>query len=251
MYDEICYKQAFLKEVIARVDFASQIDSLEKSVPSVIANAALERFPIIEERKALAQELLLLKEELHHKQRRFTEWNYHGRERQKRLAIAPEFAYVTYTKYSRYEELIDDFFTVISVLCQKYSDLRFARLGLRYINQIDINGHDPYNWEDIINPGLLGIFQQFANNQSSVNRLFHIVEFKYADDIQLKFQFGVPNPDFPAPLRAPLFVLDMDAYFEGLQNLENLREHLDSSHLHIQELFETSILDEFRRIINE
>jgi uncharacterized protein (TIGR04255 family) len=250
MYENICYDRPFLKEVIARIDFAAPIGSLGTAIPQRIANTALERFPILEERKALAQEFMLSAEEIRHKRQQFSEWNYHGRDRQKRLAIAPSFAYVTYSRYSSFEELKDDFFGVIAVLFENYTDLRAARLGLRYINQIDQQGHDPFLWNDLIDPTLLALFNRFADQRSSVSRFFHIAEFKHEDDIQVKFQFGVPNPDYPAPIRTPQFVLDMDAHFDGLQTLEDLRDHLDLCHAYIQHLFETSITDELRRLMN-
>ena len=84
-YDDICYQNSFLKEVIARIDFAAPITSLRTNIPQKVANAAIERFPIFEERKALAQELQVSSSEVHHKREEFSEWNYHGRDREKRL----------------------------------------------------------------------------------------------------------------------------------------------------------------------
>jgi hypothetical protein len=56
-YDNRCYEKPFLKEVIARVDFAAPVTSLGTKIPQKVGNAALEKFPILEERKTLAQEL--------------------------------------------------------------------------------------------------------------------------------------------------------------------------------------------------
>lgn len=100
MYEEVCYDRAFLKDVIVRVDFSSEIKSLATAVPTKLSNVALARFPISEPRKTVAQELQLTGSKLQHTQQEFTEWNYFGREREKRLVIAPPTIYASYARYS-------------------------------------------------------------------------------------------------------------------------------------------------------
>lgn len=250
MYEETHYEKPFLKEVIVRIDYASPIPAIGKAVPLGIATAALQRFPILEERKALAQELMLSPAEIRHKREEYSEWNYYGRDRQKRLMITPSFLVITYSKYTSFEDLQSDFISVTTELFKHYTDIRAARLGLRYINHIDEHDHDPLQWDDLVDPRLLGLFKRFNDESSIVNRIFHIVEFKYEDDIQMKFQFGVPNPDFPAPIRAPLFVLDIDAYYDGPQTIDEIRSNLVICHERIQDLFEKSITDRLRGLMN-
>lgn len=250
MYDDICYEKPFLKEVIARVDFAAPVASLGTRIPHKVANAAVERFPILEQRKALAQELQISSDEIHHKREEFTEWNYHGRNREKRLVIAPGFAYVTYSQYSTFEAFKEDFFTVIETLFKKYPDLRSGRFGLRYINKIETPNHDLFEWKDLIDERLLGLFSRFLEQRQYVTRLFNIANFKHDDDIQVKFQFGAPNPAFPARIRSPLFVLDIDAYLQGLQDISEISGNIDLAHAHIQELFEQSITDKLRELMD-
>jgi uncharacterized protein (TIGR04255 family) len=74
-----------------------------------------------------------------------------------------------------------------------------------------------------------------------------VVEMRL-DRIGLRFQFGMPNPDFPAPIRQPLFVLDLDAYANGLEAAD-VASHLDNAHGHIQAVFEDSITDALREVM--
>lgn len=250
MYEEVSYRKPFLKEVVARVDFSAPVEALNSSVPPSIANIALRRFPIVEERKAFAQELQFSPGELHHKREEFIEWNYHGSEREKRLAIAPGFAYVTYSQYTSFECLKEDFVQVMEALFSKYSDLRARRVGLRYINTIEIRDQNPHDWTRLIDGRLLGLFSRFEDQREYVTRLFSIAEFKCDDDIKLKFQFGVPNPDYPARVRKPQFVIDIDGYSDGLQELRDLSANIDSAHARIQDLFEQSITEDLRGVMN-
>ena len=247
MYEEICYGESSLKEVIVKADLSSPVDVLATSMPRKVGNAALACFPVSEPRKAVTQGLQLSADTLQHTRQEFTEWNYHGREREKRLVISPTTMFVTYSQYSSYEVLKEDFHSVLSVLFAEFPDLRASRLGLRYINHIEPRNADPFRWGDYIDESLLGLFARFTEREH-ISRLFNIAEFKY-EDLQVKFQFGVPNPDFPATIRRPLFVLDIDAYVQGLQDLPELATNIDRAHDQIQALFEESITDRLREVM--
>ena len=249
MYEDVFYRKPFLKEVIVRVDFSSPMETLATKLPAKIGNAALAHFPVSEPRKAIAQELQLSAKDIQRKSQEFTEWNYYGRNREKRLVISPLATFVDYFRYSTYEMLKEDFLSILSVLFPAFPDLHASRLGLRYINQIELNGVDPFQWNEYINNGLLGLFERFTDREH-IRRLFNIAEFNF-DDMQIKFQFGAPNPDFPAPIRRPFFVLDIDAYFQGLQEFGDISANIDRAHDRIQTLFEESITDRLREVMND
>jgi uncharacterized protein (TIGR04255 family) len=247
MYESVCYREPFLKEVIVRIDFSSAVEALATTLPLKVSNAALARFPLSEPRKAIAQELQLSAKAVKRKTQEFTEWNYYGRDREKRLVISPPLIFATYSRYASYEELKDDFLSVVSLLFAELPDLRASRLGLRYINHIEMPV-DPLRWDEYIDKRLLGLFQRFTDPQH-VSRLFNIAEFNF-DGLQIKFQFGAPNPDFPAPIRRPLFVLDIDGYLQGLQELQDLSANIDHAHERIQNFFEEAITERLREQMN-
>jgi len=248
MYQNVCYENNFLKEVIVKVDFSSPLEALRKKIPPHVGNAALTCFPISEPKKALAQKLKLSAVEITHEKQEFTEWNYYGREREKRLVIAPHCVFVTYSHYSTFEALKEDFFSVLSSLFEAFPNLGIGRTGLRYINHIVPNMPDPFEWHDYIDGRLLGLFSRFTERKY-ITRLFNIAEFKY-EDLQIKFQFGAPNPDFPATIRRPLFILDIDGFVHGLQELSEISKNLDRAHERIQALFEESITDRLREVMH-
>ena len=248
MYDRVRYSKPFLKEVILRVDFAAPQKAFTKTLPDKVANAALLHFPIAEPVQALAQELQITPREVKQKRSEFTEWNFHGREREKRLAISPLFIFTTHGSYRTYEELKQEFLAVMEVLFAEFPDLRASRMGLRYINNIDIEDTDPLKWDRYIDASLLCLFSRF-HDPDHLTRLFHIVEFKY-DDLQVKLQFGLPNPDFPAVIRKPIFILDVDGYVQGLQDLADIKVNVDHAHAQVQRLFEQSITDDLRELMN-
>ena len=158
--------------------------------------------------------------------------------------------FVSYLKYTTFESLSDDFIAVLEPLGSFYPELHGNRLGIRYINNIELPAHDPMDWSAYIDAGLLGLFDRFNEDRAAIARLFHIAEFKY-DDMLVKFQFGIPNPDFPAPVRQSAFILDIDAFVPGLIEFSDVEGIISMAHSHIQGLFESSITDALREKMHE
>jgi uncharacterized protein (TIGR04255 family) len=249
MYEDVRYGKPFLDEVILRVDFSAPEPRLGKALPSQVKAAAIDRFPISEPRKAIAREFQVSKTDFSSMTEEFTEWNFHGRHREKRLAIGPQFVFVTNSRYKDYESLRDDFRAVSQPLFAAFQDLQGSRLGLRYINKIERPQPEPYDWQALIDRSLLGLLERFTD-RDTLSRVFHIVDFKF-DQVQVKFQFGLPNPDFPAPIKKSLFVLDLDGVVSGPQGHQDMMDSADLAHTRIQHLFEDSITDEMRVLMNE
>ncbi|MBI3044906.1 MAG: TIGR04255 family protein [Betaproteobacteria bacterium] len=249
MYEQTCYERPFLKEVIVRVDFVVPIQSIAKELPPKIANELSKQFPISEPHKAIAQELQVSDDEVHHARKEVMEWIFFGKEREKRLVITSETFFISYSTYNTYEDMVRDFTLVADELFKAFPDVRSRRLGLRYINNIEVqdkNKH-PLMWDDLINPQLLGLFGAF--DPATLIRLFHFVEFKH-DDVRLKFQFGIPNPDYPALIRKPLFILDFDASVTASQDRGEINSNIERCHALIQERFESSISDRLRELMH-
>lgn len=245
-HDEICYDRPFVKEVIVRVDFTAPLEALGRKLPPSVKNAALKAFPISEPKKVKAQELQFGKTGVRHVESELTEWHFYGRAREKRLAISPTSVLITYSAYTSFEALKDDFFSVLGTLCSSFDQLSASRVGLRYVNVVE-KEESPFEWSDYIDLSLLGVIARFSDAEH-VNRVFHIVEFRY-DDIGVKYQFGLANPDFPAQIRKPQFVLDLDAYSQGSQDLQDVTANVGRAHGLIQDLFEQSITANLRQVM--
>jgi uncharacterized protein (TIGR04255 family) len=119
---------------------------------------------------------------------------------------------------------------------------------MRYINKFDFPDTDPFDFSNLINPHLYDSLA-FYSDKKVIARSFNNLEFNF-QDFNLRFQFGMPNPDYPAPIKKKHFVLDFDAYFQGLQTPQDVQSNLDKYHTKIQELFEASITDKMREVLN-
>ncbi len=245
MYEQVCYRKSFLKEVIAKVDFASPIEKLEKGVPSALVNAIVKQFPIVEPAEVLMQEFALEGNTLANKKNTATkQWNYFSKDRGQQLTLASQSFFLQYRQYTNFEETKDHFVAAIDAIDAAFPGTMASRFGLRYINKIDVQLDDPTSWGGYIDEMLLS-GRTFYGDSDVLTRLVSIAELKYGD-IGVRFQFGMPNPDYPAPVKRPLFVLDLDASISQAHNLSETVHYMDEAHQRIQEIFERSITQALR-----
>lgn len=247
MHETVCYKKPYLKDVILRLDFGSKVEAFMKALPQKIATAALQRFPLSEPQKAQMQEITFSATALQTKTEDSMQWVYHGRNREKTLTITPETLLITNKKYESFEVFHEDFDHVLKALFEAQKDLSVSRVGLRYVNVLETPGDDPLSWSEYVHEDMLGIIDMHKDVKA-LTRAFHIVEFNY-DGQHVKFQFGIANPDYPAPIKRRHFVIDIDSYFIGALTQEDVARCVDAAHEKIQVLFEESITDKTRALM--
>jgi uncharacterized protein (TIGR04255 family) len=246
-----CYANPFLTQVILRVDFGAYLERVSTSsnlAPEVL-KAILPHFPIPEPQPTVAQEVQIKGSEVTTIEKKHTTWNFHGRNREKVLTITPQFLWVQRMKYTTWEELKQEFFDVLNPFLAVYKDTVISRVGLRYINEITLNHSGPTEWSGYVDPELLCVFK-FFSKADPLSRAFNVVDLNF-DDLQLRFQYGMHNPDYPALIRRKSFILDLDAYYVGLLEGAELAANVDRAHARIQEIFERSITEKLRAIMNE
>lgn len=247
--DEICYKKNFLTAVIARIDFVSPVAKIADNLPKNLSKRILSYFPIDEPKSAFTQKIRVAAKRFETRKEEFTEWNFFGRNREKRLVIRPNFFFINYEKYQSYGDLRSEFSDISNEFFKNFDQLQPSRLGLRYINEIKLDEKDPIEWSEYISSDLLGLFS-YSVEMANPIRIFHNIEFIF-DDFILRFQFGIHNPDYPAPIRQKVFVLDYDAYFNGPIETPDIPSFLDKYHEAIQNIFESNITGKLRGRMNE
>ncbi len=241
------YKKDFLDKVFVRIDFDTPLPIATNGPAKNIYAAVKERFPITEEKKLIGKELTIGKDDTIERSIESKEWHYYGKDREKHLVVAPGCMFIEYNKYEYYEMLRDDFLSVSNALFDTYSNLHGKRLGLRYIDNITILNENPFEWDRYIIPELNSIFK-IADDVNTISRAFHILEFNYGED-KLRFQFGMFNPDHPAPIKKKAYTLDYDMYVTKILDKSDIGSTLDRFHEKVNRSFEEVITDELRKIM--
>jgi uncharacterized protein (TIGR04255 family) len=248
MYDAVCYKNTFLKEVIFKADFPTLVQGVEKGLSAKVSKAILGKFPLSEPQKAHAQEFQFSGgSNFQAKSSEIMQWIFHSQNRDRTLAITQEAFSYTSREYKTYETLVEDINAPIKEFFSDYKDLTSSRLGLRYVNVIEIEEGHPLEWKDYLNEDMLGIID-FNQDKEFLTRMFHILEYNF-EGLLIKFQFGIANPDYPAPVRKKQFVLDIDAYSQGAFEYSDIADFVTQAHKKIQSLFEMSITNKTRELM--
>lgn len=241
------YKKDFLTKVIVRIDFDTPLPIAADGPAKGIYATVKERFPITEERKVIGKELLIGQNVTKERSIETKEWHYYGKNREKHLTVTPNVMFIEYNKYEYYEMLRDDFLSVSNALFDAYPKLQVKRLGLRYIDNIDIPEGKPMEWDKYLKPELNSIFA-IADNKETISRAFHVLEFNYGEN-SLRFQFGMFNPDYPAPIKKKIYTLDFDMYVTRLLEKTDIEQTLKHFHEKVSYSFEEVITDELRKIM--
>jgi uncharacterized protein (TIGR04255 family) len=241
------YKNDFLKKVIVRIDFDNPLLIAAKGPAKDIYDTVKIRFPLTEERKVIGKELLIGPGETKERSIETKEWHYYGKNREKQLTITSKFVFIAYDKYEYYEMLKEDFLSILEALFKAYPQTQVKRLGLRYIDNIDIPNEPPTEWDKYLKPELCSIFK-LADNQKTISRAFHVLEFNYGENL-LRFQFGMFNSDYPAPIKKKIYTLDYDMYVTKILDRAEIQSTLDNFHEKVNQFFEDVITDSLREIM--
>lgn len=244
------YNKNFITEAIIRIDFKTQILELKNSISDELDRNILRFFPQKESKNSFSEELILNPNSsvVERKKSEFKEWNYYANNNTKRLCITKDFIFISFKQYITYEDFIENFIEILKLLVQNYDSFSCRRFGMRYINNIKTEGN-PTDWNDYINDSLTSVFN-IKPEGSEFTRIFQIVELSDGD-IKTKFQFGMHNPDYPAIIKQKVFVLDFDSYKVGEMNLDDLEAIIPETHNIIERLFENSIKQPLKDLMNE
>lgn len=244
------YQSPFVSKVIARLDFNPPYKKFNSEIDKRLLDKIREYFPILLPQQNIATELKIsaigghvettntARQELH----------FHSNDRQQRLVLNENFLLFDLVKYDGFKRLQNTFSNIVNVLFDTYEGLNVNRFGLRYINSISrqIEGQydNIFQWDDYINKTLTNL-TNFIEDKHNLIRAINIAEMKY-DDYSVRFQYGFPNPDYPANIAKKSFLLDYDAYCNWILTKDDIIRYLPIFHDKIQELFEKSITDEAR-----
>ena len=246
------YKMNFLTRVLVRADCVVPMDGMDAAIPPGISKPVMKKFPVAESEDVHLRGVAVTMSSVQALAGADSKlWKFFSRNRQRSVAVGRQHLLVEYYKYSSFAQLKDDFSLVTGAVFGTYPDTTICRLGLRYVDTIEIDEPKPLSWRQYIKPKLLGIFQVPGKKERDlIARAFHTLELSYAD-MNVRFQYGVLNPDHPSPVKRKQFILDCDTYCTGLLEQADIDPKLDVFHEKAKALFEDSITDGLRAKMNE
>lgn len=234
------YEKPYLYQVILRVDLASPLKNLSVQVPPAIQSEIVSRFPVLEAVDKIRQS----QEEPEWVQR--SQWSFYNLARTKRFACTPYEFFIDCLKYESFESLRADFVPILQKFIDVDPTLAARRVGLRYLNRIDLGLADRAEFAQFIRNDLLSGFTVITGQEQSMARSLQNVSWNYGE-LMLNFHYGIPNPDFPSPILKNEFVLDIDVHSQITMELREIPTKLEDYHQRVQSVFEAVILDPLRQ----
>lgn len=246
------YKEIYLDQAIFRIDFTREIDHSKKSTESFYAGIK-DIFPHKEDIKNIILEASFSQEKDGRKisqvERDVVNYRFTDESKNIILGLDPTALFIEVKLYTNFDDLISKIDLVLGNLKRCYGDIIIKRIGLRYINKIILDKGDPLDWADLINDNLISMLS-FPADKSELSRSIGLIELN-KDDCYVRFQFGLPNREFPNPISRREFILDYDCYNDDEIEISEVRDNVLLFHDNIVSLYEGSISDGLREIMGE
>ena len=238
------YKRDYLTNVICKIDF---IDRLNFSADQInrLKDDISEDFPNMKDIDVSFIEVMMSSEEDRTIRKKGKVYEFAHDD--KLVRIEPEclvFEFKLYTGFDQFRELVKKVLNSLDLL---NNSVRSKRMGLRYINQIRLDEGDPFDWNGLIVDSLVPN-TVYTKDKNVLSRSLGWVDLTY-NDFYVRFHYGMFNSEHPNPIARKEFVLDFDCYTKDEQDLSEVSTLLDRFHEKIKEMFECSILDDLRQIM--
>jgi uncharacterized protein (TIGR04255 family) len=245
---KVKYEQNFLKEVVFQVRF-EPILRLETEAPADFQSAIKERFPAVQAGQAIEIDASASVDKGFDAKVRSTRktWTFFTKDKTRSLTVESSALTLSYTVYKNFDEVQSDVDFLWERFQTIYSVETLSRIGLRYINVIEIDGN-PLDWAGLIAPTLLDMFAIPSPEDHGLLRAIHTV-FWGSEDTLVKFSYGIYNTEFPAPPVHRQFILDYDCYSVAPKDARDIRDTLIQYITVIYGLFERGITNGLRDIM--
>ncbi len=238
-----------LTTVIFRVDFLNPITVDDKS----LNDACSSIYPVIQEETVNEHNVQTSLNEkgevtIERNTNTFVNKKYSNRQLSRLITVSPRFVFTEVKDYSSYEETSNTFATVFEAIIKANPNVTIARVGMRYINQIDLTNYKKSTRKNYVKNTLFESPFDGVIENAALARTQHLVEF-VIEDYRVRCVTGLFNPDYPAAIKRNVVTLDFDAFIQGGLTSEEVQKYLDKFHSSIKSLYEASILQKQRELM--
>jgi uncharacterized protein (TIGR04255 family) len=199
------YFRNFITKVIAKVDF-QPILKLKNEEPAAFQEAIREQFPRF--RQKASMDIAIKPGEDFVTTKRPITWQFGNKEKNISINLNFQVISLTLEKYESFESFYSNIELMYNTFNGIYNPALIKRIGLRFINEINLKG-DPFDWDGYINDKLYAIIMAFPDFQKSVTRAMSQMHLNFGDRTLL-FQFGIFNSQYPNYISQKEFILDYD-----------------------------------------
>lgn len=238
------YHNNYLTDVIAKINFPILLDLVNNS-PKDFQDKIISNFPILEPIKQFGVKIENKGDNFTAEKENRTVWRFKSKDGNKIVELDFESMAFVLKKYSNYTDFRSEFSTLFDSLMSAYPNILINRFGLRYINLVNLNETNFFEWASYINSDMVKNLD-FIEDKSQIRRAMGAFELKCDEDSLLNVKYGMINTSYPNPIIKKEFILDFDCYTQVQFEKENMLSNMDKYHTYIKTYFEKSITESLR-----
>jgi uncharacterized protein (TIGR04255 family) len=249
--NQMCYEQNFLAKVILRADFGTHPIAFDAEVTKFSSGIAAT-FPQSSSNLLMRVDFDVATEGtsgIKHT-KAGTQWIHRkSPSGTAQVVLEPTFMALEYGPgdYESFDAFLTEFTLLLNQLYDVFGEFPLDRIGLRYVNEIRLPGK-ALEWSGVIREELVNAVMAPAVPGGRLLRSMHQLVELHGDD-QVLFNYGIFNPDFPAPAAQRFFILDIDCSRTGVVQRNEAIACIKVLNNHSTVAFESSIGDELRKIM--
>lgn len=241
------YKKNYLKQVIFRADF----DRIELGDFEAFKKELSDNFDKIEKQKGKIGnfELNIDSGQVVNNFEEVEIWQFIDSKTSNKLELGPTHCLLEYFSYADSKKLLNDINSYCANVLDRHEIKTVTRIGLRYINQIELQDIKKINdWSRYISGDLLKSTDFFKKNGKAPIRILDHIEFK-TEEFNTVFKYGIWNDRYPTPITNDAYILDIDCYTRlpidlTDNNLEDVAKKLNEE---AENIFNFSITEQLKK----
>lgn len=256
-YSSLCYRNSFLNQVIVRIDFLQFVptnmtfdESIEKEILKVFPRRGKDQIIRFNSINVVFDQNNNGMPNANGEILEGIQREYFTNDGINKLIFSNKFIIFEINKYSSFEEHKQWFQSILFAFFQK-NRVPVNRTGIRYINMFQ-QSKVKLQKNFFIAEIAASLHTKLATkeNEPQMIRSMHMAEYRI-DEMTMNFRYGMFNPEYPNSLKKNDFVLDYDFFTNDVvDSADGIIHVLDKGHMEIQALFERSITDSLREVMN-
>ena len=251
-YSEIKYKRNFLSQVLMRIDFLQFLPT-EAVFCAEVEKLILKDFPFRGKDQKIQMGSIDL---VIGNSPSASSTTMSGLQREyingkNKILLANKYIIFEINEYSNFENHYGIICDILTEIFRK-NQITTERIGIRYINILD-SGKVKIR-KNMFVPDVSEMLSSLSRKTSdnlSLRRALCLNEYRVSNMV-LNFRYGLYNPDYPNEMKQNSMTLDYDCFItEPAETAKEVDEYIKKGHDAIQELFELSITENFRKVLND
>lgn len=244
------YKTNFLSKVILRLDYDAISILQTDSKPDLSARIQND-FPNVEGKPIIRATFSLVAGTPGMQQEtKATIWEHRNTNKARFVALSPEFLSIEYERgeFTVFDDFSKEVTKVYSIFNELYHPEKINRIGLRYINEIELKEGNALDWTGLLNDNIVTAAKAGLFDDMKMIRSMHQLQTKH-NDINILFNYGIFNREFPNPVARREFILDFDCYIAERTSSGQILSRFTDLNLVAEKMFESSIEKGLRDIM--